>query len=132
MSEYAQWSTCRRKIRQGEALTKAWTLLRREWPPRGVSDIFSNMDSASGPPRDGGAGGDKRWRRTLREQMRHPYITEQGLKPSVGGEAAPGDETSPAAPTTTRGGANGDEFDPRSGSDESTDIEAGRSGGEGK
>mgnify|MGYP001286947444 FL=1 len=45
---------------------------------------------------------DKRLVRTLGDQMRHPYITDQGLKASVAGEAKCAVKDSPAAPTASR------------------------------
>ena len=45
---------------------------------------------------------DKRLVRSLGDQMRHPYITDQGLKASVAGEAKCAGKDAPAAPTASR------------------------------
>ena len=81
-------------------MTKARTRLPREWPQRGVSDIFSDMERASDTPGDDDVG--KRLRKTLGDQMRHPYITDQGLKASVAGEAKCAGKDAPTAPTASR------------------------------
>ena len=84
----------------GQVDDKARTRLRREWPQQGVSDIFSDMERASDTPSGDDVG--KRLRKTFGDQMRHPYITDQGLKASVVGEAKCAVKDSPAAPTTSR------------------------------
>ena len=58
------------------------------------------MEKASDTPSGDDVG--KRLRKTFGDQMRHPYISDQGLKAAVAGEATCAGEDSPAAPTASR------------------------------